>query len=234
MTSGSRHFVLLPGLDGTGHYFELLEQALAPHGEVASLSYPCDRPLDYPALVEHVFPSLPRKPFVIVAESFGGPLALMIAARNPPGLAGLVLASTFACICWPLKRMVLALAARVPPGSVPTPFASRLMWGDQDSLARRNEMRDVMARVDDAVVSLRNREALRVDLRSGPCIDVPALVMRGRRDRLIGARSSATLEQVLPDCERVEFDAPHFLFQSQPDATARCVVEFAARRAFRA
>lgn len=227
-------FVLLPGLDGTGHYSQVLEQTLLPHGEVLPLSYPCDTPLDYASLREHVLAKLPCERHLIVAESFGGPLALMLAERRPPGLAGLVLASTFACIQWPLKRALLALAKRVPAGRVPTALTTKLVWGDRDSLARRNELREVMMRVRPDVVSLRNCEALRVDRRTGPRIDLPALVLRGRRDRLIGPRSTATLDEVLTDVERAEFDAPHFLFQTEPDATAECIVDFATRRVFAA
>lgn len=225
-------FVLLPGLDGTGHYSQVLEQALLPHGEVLSLSYPCDTPLDYASLREHILAKLPRERHLIVAESFAGPLALMLAERRPAGLAGLVLASTFACIRWPVKRVVLALAQRVPPGRLPTALTSKVVWGDRDSLARRNELREIMMRVEPDVVSLRNCEALRVDRRSGARIDLPALVMRGRKDRLIGPRSTATLDEVLSNVERAEFDAPHFLFQAEPDATAECIVDFAMRRVF--
>jgi pimeloyl-[acyl-carrier protein] methyl ester esterase len=225
-------FVLLPGLDGTGHYSQVLEQALLPHGEVLSLSYPCDTPLGYASLLEHLAPKLPRERHLIVAESFGGPLALMLAERRPAGLSGLVLASTFACMQWPLKGLVRALAERVPPGQLPARLTSRLLWGDRDSLARRLEMRAVTARVRPEVLSLRSREALRVDRRAGSRIGLPALVMRGRRDRLIGPRSSATLDEVLVDVERVDFDAPHFVFQAQPDATAKCIVDFATRRVF--
>lgn len=232
MTSDTLRFVLLPGLDGTGHYSRLLEDALSPHGEVTSLSYPCDTPLDYEALAALVASKLPRERHVVVAESFGGPLALMLAARPPPGLAGLVLASTFACIAWPFKRVLLALAERVPPGRVPTVVASRVMWGSLDSASRRSEMRDVMARVDSEVLSLRNCEVLRVDRRAGPRIDLPALVMRGTRDRLIGPRSSATLDHVLAGAERAEFDAPHCLLQSEPGPTSRRIVEFARRRVY--
>ncbi|GHA71674.1 alpha/beta fold hydrolase [Cognatilysobacter bugurensis] len=232
MNSLRPRFVLLPGLDGTGHYSEVLEQLLKPHGEVLSLSYPRDRPLDYDGLTKRVAPALPRERHMIIAESFGGPLALMLARQRPPGLAGLVLASTFATIRWPFKRALLALARRVSPGHVPAALTSRLVWSGRDSLARRNEVRAVMMRVRPDVVSLRNCEALRVDLRSGPCVDLPALVMRGRQDRLIGARSTATLDDVLTNVERAEFDAPHFLFQAEPDATAACIVDFAMRRVF--
>jgi pimeloyl-[acyl-carrier protein] methyl ester esterase len=80
-------FVLLPGLDGTGHYSQVLGQSLLPHGEVLSLSYPCDGPLDYASLLEHLAPKLSRERHLIVAESFGEPLALMLAECGPPGPA---------------------------------------------------------------------------------------------------------------------------------------------------
>lgn len=226
------HFVLLPGLDGTGHYSRLLARALEPDGDVTLLAYPRDEPLGYDELVPYVEARLPRTRHVLVAESFSGPLALRIARRPPAALVALALASTFATLCWPMKRALLAAAQRMTPRDLPPRLNSAMAWGPRGSIARRNEMAEVMGQVRTDVVARRTRELLRVDERAGPKIRLPALVIRGRHDRIVGLRSSATLDTVLEDIERIVLDAPHFVLQAEPDAAAARIVDFARRRAY--
>lgn len=89
--------VLLPGLDGTGTLFTPLLDHLAATPVVAS--YPPE-PLSYERLLAQVARLLPDGPFVILAESFSGPLAIRLAYRRPPGLQALVLVSSFPRFPW--------------------------------------------------------------------------------------------------------------------------------------
>ena len=88
--------VLLPGLDGTGVLFRPLLGALPPSLPVTVVIYPPDQPLDYEALLPLVMAALPvASPFVLLGESFSGPLALRAAACRPAGLVGVVLSASF-------------------------------------------------------------------------------------------------------------------------------------------
>ena len=83
--------VLIPGLDGTGDLFAPFVAAL---GEVDTqvISYPPDRAMDYAEHEAHVRSLLPREgEYVLLAESFSGPVGIAIAASNPAGLRGLIL-----------------------------------------------------------------------------------------------------------------------------------------------
>ncbi|MGD2116027.1 MAG: alpha/beta hydrolase, partial [Acidobacteriota bacterium] len=89
----------LPGLDGTGDLFRWLERE-APEGfAVEPVSYPPDRGsgvLNYPAHLEVARRWLPADgPFLLLGESFSGPVAVRLAAEAPPGLVGLILCATF-------------------------------------------------------------------------------------------------------------------------------------------
>src|SRR6266849_5616303 len=88
--------LLLPGLDGTGQLLRDLSEQLAGHRPVHVISYPVDRPLDYGQLTALVEARLPNGQFVILGESFSGPIAIEIAAREKQRVAGLILASSFA------------------------------------------------------------------------------------------------------------------------------------------
>ncbi|MFT5181924.1 MAG: pimeloyl-ACP methyl ester carboxylesterase, partial [Alphaproteobacteria bacterium] len=94
--SPNRTLILLPGLDGTGRLFTPLQKALDPNFQTLVFSYPPDDQLGYDGLCSKVERELPETPYVIVAESFSGPIALEIASRKPPGLQALVLSASFA------------------------------------------------------------------------------------------------------------------------------------------
>ena len=82
-TRRNGRLVLLPGLDGTGRLLRNFRDAIGSHTTTILVSYPADRMLDYAALEAFVRSRLPkRKPFVLLAELFSGPIAIGIAARR--------------------------------------------------------------------------------------------------------------------------------------------------------
>ena len=88
--------VALPGLDGTGLLFADFVRSCPAAFAVRVMEYPRDRFLGYRELLPLVRDRLPtRSEFVILGESFSGPLAVMLAAERPPGLRAVVLAATF-------------------------------------------------------------------------------------------------------------------------------------------
>ena len=68
-----------------------------PAGDAAgpAIAYPTHAPCGYDELLPLILAAIPPGPFVVVGESFSGPLAVMLAARRPPGLRGLVLCASF-------------------------------------------------------------------------------------------------------------------------------------------
>src|SRR5689334_15820463 len=90
--------VVLPGLDGTATQLNDFVQALGSEfHEVTIVKYPRDQLLGYVELESLVRAALPvDRSFILLGESFSGPIALSIAASNPAGLAGIVLCASFA------------------------------------------------------------------------------------------------------------------------------------------
>src|SRR6266567_2475238 len=73
--------VLLPGLDGTGKLFAAFVRALGAGVESRVIGYSPDEPLGYEELEPQVRAALPRdRPYVLLGESFSGPIAMRIAA----------------------------------------------------------------------------------------------------------------------------------------------------------
>ena len=219
--------VLIPGLDGTGDLFAPFVAAL---GEVDTqvISYPPDRAMDYAEHEAHVRSLLPREgEYVLLAESFSGPVGIAIAASNPPGLRGLILCCTFASnplpAFGPLSRLIAVLPAmKVPPAL----FAPLLYAGHATEELRRAHAR-AMAKVSAATLRARVSAILSVDcgalLRR---VKMPILYLQARADRLVPRSALRKIERIRTDIQVAEFHAPHFLLQTQPRLVAVRVKAF--------
>src|SRR6187402_2819704 len=89
--------VLLPGLDGTGDLFKPFIEALTPDVSTITVSYSSVSHSTYADCQAVALSRLPQQdPFVLVGESFSGPIAIALAASRPAGLRGVILVGTFA------------------------------------------------------------------------------------------------------------------------------------------
>src|SRR3990167_10010315 len=123
--------VLLPGLDGTASLLsDFVEASRGTFDSVITVSYPRDRILDYDELEAHARNFLPRDgTFFVLGESFSGPIALSIAAAPPPGLAGLILSTTFAKNPVSLLRPFAKLTRLAPVRALPISVLSWWLLG---------------------------------------------------------------------------------------------------------
>jgi pimeloyl-[acyl-carrier protein] methyl ester esterase len=149
--------VLLPGLDGTGKLFAEFLKALDLSVSANVVPYPPDVPLGYDELELLVRAALPtRGRFVLLGESFSGPLAIRIAARPPPGLVALILCVAFASNPYPHLAWARRLAPLLPLKSMPRWLRAPFMWGSASpSKAPRQSERAMAIRPSLDVASLR-------------------------------------------------------------------------------
>jgi len=84
-------------MDGTGDLFAPFCAALGDEYETIIVRYPPNEILGYGELTALAQSCLPGdRPFVLLAESFSGPVAITLAAEKRNGLAGLILCASFA------------------------------------------------------------------------------------------------------------------------------------------
>jgi pimeloyl-ACP methyl ester carboxylesterase len=84
-------------MDGTGELFAPFVAALGAGFEVRTVRYPGDHCGGYRELEEIARQAIPAdRPYILLGESFSGPIAISIAASAPGQLRGLVLCCTFA------------------------------------------------------------------------------------------------------------------------------------------
>lgn len=214
--------VLLPGMDGSGLLFAPFLRALPDWIRPLVVSYPGARPLDYAGHLEYVMAALPTAPFVILGESFSGPLALMAAARRPTGLRGVILCATF--VGWPLGLPVRLARLAVNLGVFrlkSTRLFQRIVMGGSAAGELRRMLPQVLAGLTPQVLAARAEAVMALDcsaeLRS---CTVPLLALAARHDRIVAAAATERLRQLRPDLEVVIFDSPHLVLQL---ATAEAV-----------
>ena len=219
--------MLLPGLDGTGSLLLGFRGALDASIKTIVVSYPLDRDIDYAGLEAVARSSLPRKkPFVLLAKSFSGPIAISIAASRPAGLRGLILTCSFARNPHPMLAPLHPLVRFLPIRSVPIALLAWPALGRFATPALRSQLADTLSRVSPSVIRKRLRAVLKADVSALLArVDVPVLYLRASEDRLVPMSASATLS-AMPGIRFAEVEGPHFLLQARPSAAAEQVQGF--------
>jgi pimeloyl-[acyl-carrier protein] methyl ester esterase len=221
--------VVLPGLDGTATLHTEFVASVSPaFDSVAVVPYPGDKALGYAALEALVRAQLPpTSPFVLLGESFSGPIALSIAANPPPNLVGLVLSTTFAKTPVPLLSPLSALTRIAPVRALPPSVLSWLLLGRWVTPQLEASLQSALLAVSPAVLRFRAAAAIRVNVAARlSSISVPILDLRATHDRLLSAAAGRHIRSALPQCTTADIAGPHLLLQAAPIDCARAVSTF--------
>ena len=210
-------FVIFPGLDGTS----LLLREFAALADALVIEYPRDEVLSYDALATRAIAQMPEHP-VIIGESFGGAIAVLVASRV--SARALILVNSF--IVPPLPRALawlpIATLLRVQP-----PESLLAWWLAGGSRERARLHREAVSSVSREVLASRIRMALSVDVRKElQSTTMPLLDLRSRGDRLVGARSREAVMNARPDATTADIDGPHALLFSEPQPAREAIRDF--------
>lgn len=222
------HIILLPGLDGSGLFFEGFRRLLPSSITTQIISYPRDEGLSYSEIIDLIYEQLPRdRDYIILAESFSGPVAIEIATLAPLKLKGLVLVASF---CFsplsPFRKTLASNLLFLLNFSAPPKLINWLLCNDLDiDLSTR------VARVVDAlpteVLKQRVLSALNVDLRGAlDDMEVPLLILKAKDDRLLDGSTSLTMKRYYTQAQIEEVEGPHFLLQCNPEGCLKVMNKF--------
>lgn len=221
--------VLLPGMDGTGDLFARFIPHLPQVLEPVVIRYP-NEAWGYEQLLPFVLDRLPvNEPFVLLGESFSGPLAISIAAQNLPNLQALILVCTFA-----RNPQPLAIKFAVNMKYLPPIFIQRIAvrYGLANGLKSQYLENEVIAAVQTlsaATIWARLNAISSVDvLAQLKQIGCPTLYLSALRDRLIPRSCLRDLIKYSRDLKVVDVDGSHCLLQSNPIQCAAEVTSFFA------
>ena len=226
MTNGSAPLlIILPGLDGGGRLSVPFMQALEAHGiQSEVIAYPASQTMGYDALRDWLRPQLlQRPPFVLLGESFAGPLTVMLGATGLTSLRGIILSTTFARAPVPVPS-TLARVLKLPLPLPPVALLARLLLGRWRTPSLQSALRDALATTSPPVLRARAVATLRIDVRGLlPAISAPVLCLHANEDRLLQAGALQSIERGLQRPPETHLlDGPHLLLQAQPiEAAAR-------------
>lgn len=191
-------FVYLPGMDGSGRLLQTQLEGLAARFEIRCLEIPEGDRLGWPALASQVAAQLdalaadaPGRPRYLCGESFGGCLALEIAAQAPESFERLVLinpASSFGrhpLLTWgaPLVRWTGAWIYQLSAYAL-LPLLIEL---PRVAEPQRQALVADMCRLSPETVSWRLSMLSQFRLRPAALarLEQPVLIVVGERDRLL-------------------------------------------------
>lgn len=210
--------VLLPGMDGTGMLFDPLLAVLGDTVKVIRVRYPPDEALGYDALEALARQALPRdEPYVLLGESFSGPIAISLAASRPPGLVGLVLCCSFAAtprpslrsLRWMVHGALVKWAARVAGGP--------LLLGRFADARLRALIAQALAPVRATVLERRARAVLDVDVTAQlAAVAVPIHCLQAAQDMLVPPACAELIARTNARVVTHVIDGPHCLLQAAP------------------
>ncbi len=224
--------VLLPGMDGTGSLFSPFVAALDGRYRVQHVVYPGDQALGYAELETLARQALPtRGRYVLLGESFSGPIAVAIAASQPRGLVGLVLCATFVRnpypVYGPLAPLLGALTGVLPFKASPVFAMRHLLLGRFATPQLLASLRRALSQVSATALQARVRAIMTVDVSTQlAAVRVPVLYLQARHDRVVPHSAAKAIAESLPSVQMAQLESPHLLLQAVPDDATRVIQVF--------
>lgn len=219
-------------MDGTGDLFAPILPLLQSKFPVFVVDYPVHRALDYGALAADALRRCPDNRFVLVAESFSGPIAALITKHAPAQLIAVIFVCSF--LRSPSRlgsslRQVLRVAPQLSAPSWVTAIAVRrsLLNGCSDERLVQAVVAAV-ERVDVRVLSARLNTLLAIKTLPPPDRELAVAYLRARDDRLVGKDAWHDVQSVYPKAQCFELAGPHCLLQSRPAEAAAAIAGFVA------
>lgn len=216
--------VLLPGLDGTGILFQPLIELLPSDIEPLIISYPNNRKMNYDELTDYVINQIPNEEYILIGESFSGPVAYQVALRNPENLKSVIFVASF--LSNP-RNIILKLCNFLPMRlllSLPIPeilIKSFLLEKDINkqliSLFRQS-----LKKVPASILSYRLREIANLH-KKHEHLSVRAVYIQATNDKLVSSKSVKVFKDVMDNLSVYEVNGPHFILQSNPSACAEII-----------
>ncbi len=222
--------LLLPGLDGTGMVFEPLLTHLSETIDAQVVRYPVDRPMSFQEHVAIARKQLPKdKPFVLLAESFSGPIGLQLLAEPPSNLMGVILVATFTRYPSPF---LLDASSYLPQELLLKLFSTSLFsrffcLGGASSHAVKL-FQKALATVKVKVLSQRLKVLAELPPPPDTSFTGPCLYLQASNDRLVSSRAVGPLQKLLPQLQVEQLHGPHIILLAQPERGAQRISDFIA------
>lgn len=210
-------------MDGTGKLFAKLLPYL-DESCTDIIPLPDHGSQTYEQLTAYVKSRLPEQDYILVAESFSGPIAVSLANESPTGLKGMVLVATFIS---PPNKMLLRLAEHLPIRTLlGLPLSSAVlrvfMLGSDARDVDIAAFKDIIRTIQPEVLK-RRLQAIRSLSVAGKVSKIPAVSVRATVDRLVPADRTFEIRRCFDNLVEKTVAGPHFILQSRPSDCAAII-----------
>lgn len=212
---GSTRVVILPGLDGTDLLLDRFVKSAPVGRPVAVVPLP-DAPVDnYEALCDAIAPRFRSlAPCHLIAESFSGPLGILLAHRYPDAVSQLTLVASFADSPIPFiaRRLPWSLMFRIP---MPQFVARYFFVGADQEMAVRP--RSAIQQTSIGTLVSRINCLMNVEVSSQlAALRCHVDYILAKNDRLVSKRLLTHIKQANRAVIVREVDGPHLILQTRP------------------
>jgi pimeloyl-ACP methyl ester carboxylesterase len=230
--------ILLPGMDGTGDLFAPFIQALQANANIKTVvvRYPPNTVLSYAELTRLASAHIPpNQPYVLLGESFSGPIAIALAAKSSQYLKGLILSCTFARnprahLSKLLFKRLGFMLPTLPINAVTMPVANTFLMANYTDETIAKMLFSAIQKVSPNVMRARLDAVIGVDYTSYlQKINVPILYLQGKSDYLVPNSAGKYIVEQAKNAELIALNAPHLLLQIAADEAAEKVQSFIAK-----
>lgn len=219
--------VLLPGLNGTAGLFDPLLSVATDEYALMVISYPTHQVKSYEELTRYVLKKIDliNGRFVVVGESFSGPIAILLSAKNIDGLIGTILVATF--VSAPYFTL-----AKYFPWNLIFNLARFVYWlsiklSDTEKASILRTASIELQQVSPLVLAARTRAAFSVDVgKELQKSRAPLVYFSAKYDVLVPKWNLKKIIKIKPDINVETFNTNHFLLQSVPQQAWEVIDKF--------
>jgi len=221
--------LVLPGMDGTGKLLGDFVKQLEVTHETTAINYPNDTSLSYTELCDLVRQDCPKnEDYILIAESFSGPIATYIARKAALNLKAVILVASFIQRPIQLPSFSYKILDKLP---IFSPKMIRLArpftFGKCGSAAHQAQLLKAIQHVSKDVMLSRIRQIMHVDVRDEfSNIKIPLLYIRPQSDKLVRPKMADIMKKLNPNLTIVDVEGPHFILQTHPEKCAYFVKRF--------
>jgi len=216
--------VLLPGMDGIGLLFKPLLDKLPNDIEAEVVSYPINKKLSYEQLAEYVIKKLPKRgDYILVAESFSGPIAFLIAQKPPANLKSVIFVATFLhsprrflnVITW----LPITIFFYLP---IPNFIIKGVLFDKEVKDEVTLLFKESLRKVSKSVLAFRFRAIANLSL-SAKRVNLPCVYIQATNDKLVSPKNLKAFKEIIQDINVVSISGPHFILQANPKACTEVI-----------
>jgi pimeloyl-ACP methyl ester carboxylesterase len=193
------------------------------------ISYPAQADITTEEYLSLISAQCPQEPYVMIAESFSGPLAIEFVSAKPLNLKALILCGSFV-------KNPLGLIGRVAfylsqyflcKFKLPISTLRNFLLEKETPLEEVQKISEVIHSVDPVCLKSRMKHVLYNDVSEKfRTLEIPLLYVRGSKDRMVRKANSLGMQKINPALEITEVASPHFILQTHSDIVVGKILQF--------